>query len=77
MTPLCFSEFQYTISAYQELSHALSLLAQTSDGAAAAEAPLRRLATPRAGEADEAPLPPLSQVLEKKQNREMNDIEPS
>ena len=35
------------------------VLTQDADAAAAPEAPLRRLATPPAGEADEAP-PPLS-----------------
>ena len=52
---------------------------RTNDTAAAAEAPLqKRLAAPPAGEADEPPLPPpQTQPLEKKLNREMNQIKPS
>ena len=42
------------------------------------EAPYPRLATPRASEVDGRPLPlPQTQPLEKKQNREINQIKPS
>ena len=51
---------------------------RNADSAAAPEAHLRRCAAPPAGEANEAPpTPPLTQALEKKENREMNKIEPS
>ena len=52
---------------------------QDADAAAAPKkAPFRAAATTPVGEADEAPpTPRLSQLLEKKQNREMNEAESS
>jgi hypothetical protein len=73
---LRFSEFQYIISAC--LSGIVSCPLVLAATFAAAVAPLQRLAAPPADEADGAPHPPpLTQVLEKKQNREVNELESS